>query len=755
MGLLVLGLRVPDFFDDEECWSVSDVTRPSARDWAGRFDAVMRHATAQATRSSRGTESSGVQIGIDIGGTFTDVVASKDGRMIFTAKVPSTPVNLALGVRQAVRRVLESAGGDAADIERFVHGTTVATNAVLERKGVPISILTTAGFEDVLEIGRLKRSRMYDLFIDAETPVFIAPRRRRYGIHERVDARGRVIVALDEAHVRMAVEDAMRRHHIRAVAVCYLFAFLNPIHELRTREIIRAMAPELSVSLSSDVSPVFREYERTVLTAFDAYIRPIIVSYLTGLQAELSAMGIDGTIQVMQSRGGISAIENMIARPVTSLLSGPAGGVLGGKFESKRSGFSDVITLDMGGTSCDVALVRGGHVPVTTESTIGTYPLQMPMVDVNTIGAGGSTVAWLDSLGGLRVGPQSVGSEPGPACYGNGGSQATVTDASVVLGYLNPEYFAAGALRLDVAAAEAAIAELARGLRLGLLETALGIHRVVNARMADQIGLVSLKRGHDPRRFALVLFGGAGPVHGGLLARQLGVPVALVPGQPGVLSAFGLLVARIEHDQARTFVVPAHDVDVQRMHGIFADLEEVGREKMARETVPLDAIRVMRSVDMRYVGQSYELEVPLIRDVGPDIVSALVADFHRIHEEAYGHASPDSPVELVNLRVVQLYSLPAPSIATGASRGGDNRIALKATRRAVFQEHPHGTDVDIYERSLLALGTLIEGPAIIEQPDTTTVVYPSQVCMVDKAGNMLIRPACPAPGLRSRGAAEV
>src|SRR5207253_189722 len=375
------------------------------------------------------------------------------------------------------------------------------------------------------------------------------------GIRERLDARGQVLVPLTETDVRTAVQD-LRAQEVEAIAVCYLFSFVNPTHERRTREIIAELAPEISVSLSSDVDPTFREYERLCVTAFDAYLGPVVKRYLAGLADTLRGLGVPGVPLIMRSRGGIVSAALAAQQPVTLFLSGPAGGVIGAGFAAERSGVRDFVSLDMGGTSNDVAMVREGKPLLASEGAIGPYPVRTPMVDVNTIGAGGGSIAWIDAAGGLRVGPRSAGAEPGPACYARGGDEATVTDASVVLGYLNPARFADGAMTLDVAAAERAVAAIGRRLGVDPVAAAAGIHRVINARMADQIRLVTIKRGYDPRQFSLVVLGGAGPVHGVALAEEMGMAEVIVPEAPGVLAAFGLLSAAIEHHHARTLQAP-------------------------------------------------------------------------------------------------------------------------------------------------------------------------------------------------------
>ncbi|HEV8583797.1 MAG TPA: hydantoinase/oxoprolinase family protein, partial [Methylomirabilota bacterium] len=592
-----------------------------------------------------------MQIGVDIGGTFTDIVALDRGGRLALAKVPSTPKDLLEGIAAATTKVLALAGAAPGDVERFIHGTTIATNAILEQKGAVTAILTTEGFEDVLELGRMKRSRMYDLGMDPEVPTFLAPRRRRVGIRERLDARGRVLVPLHEEDVRAAAE-RLRAQGVQAIAVCYLFSFVNPAHERRTREIVAEVAPEISVSLSSDVDPTFREYERLCVTAFDAYLGPVVKRYLAGLADTLTGLGVSGVPLIMRSRGGIVSAALAAREPVTLFLSGPAGGVIGAAFAAERSGVADFVSLDMGGTSNDVAVVRAGRPLLAAEGAIGPYPVRTPMVDVNTIGAGGGSIAWLDGAGGLRVGPQSAGAEPGPACYGRGGDRPAVTDASVLLGYLNPANFAGGALRLDVGAAQAAVAGIAGRLGLDAVATAAGIHRVVNARMADQIRLMTIQRGHDPRGFTLVLLGGAGPVHGVALAEELGLPDVLVPEAPGVLSAFGLLAAAIEHHHTRTLPGVVEQADLAAVNACLSELDAAGRARMHEERVPADAVQVAYEADMRYVGQAYELPVPITAPLARERLATVVAAFHAVHERVYGYARTGQPVEFVNFRAV-------------------------------------------------------------------------------------------------------
>jgi N-methylhydantoinase A len=677
-----------------------------------------------------------IAIAVDIGGTFTDVVAADlDTGRYHTAKVPSTPARLVEAVGLGAKQVLAEAGADPASVERFIHGTTVGTNAVLEGKGAVTAVLTTDGFEDVLEIGRMRRTAMYDLFMDPETPAQIAPKRRRRGIVERVGADGAVLVPLDEDGAREVIRELVEEQGAEAFGVCLVFSFRRPEHEQRLRELIHEVDPGLGVSLSSEVDPMYREYERTVVTTFDAYVRPAIESYVGQLGTELKSVDVDCTVQIMQSRGGITSVQTITKRPVSLLLSGPAAGVVAGKDTAQQSGLENVITIDIGGTSADISLVATGKPLISTEGRIGNFPLRLPMVDVNTIGAGGGSIAWVDSSGGVRVGPQSAGAEPGPVCYGRGGSEPTVTDASVVLGYINPDYFAGGTMALDADAAHRALEQLGERLGLSAVEAAAGVHRIVNSKMADEIRLVSVKRGYDPREFALVALGGAGPVHGGRLATELGVPTVLVPPVPGVLSALGLLVASVEHDSVDTVALDAAEAKPEALEETFAILDERVTEMMRADRVPEGAATATRFADMRYIGQGYTLEVPVPLELDDDAVAGVIDEFHAIHLRVYNHAHPGAATEFVNLRVVQEWALPRPDLRPAAAA---HVGAERGSRRAYFDELGGFVDTPVYARGSLDAGQEIEGPAIVEQSDTTLVIYPERRAILNDAGALVV-----------------
>jgi N-methylhydantoinase A len=678
-----------------------------------------------------------LQIAVDVGGTFTDVVCLVDGKRLGIAKVPTTPSDVVEGILEGARTVLGVVGGEARDVSRFVHSTTIATNAVLEHKGARTALLMTKGFEDVLEIGRQKRSELYNLQLDPQTPSFLSPRRFRAGITERIDVDGAILKPLDENEIVETLSRLIERYDIQSVAVSYLFSFVNSLHERRTREIINESFPHLSVSISSEVDPVFREFERTCVTCFDAYVRPNVADYIEKLSRALSRTGINARLQVMQSRGGITAAAIASEKPVSMLMSGPAAGVIGARHVGALSNFPNLITVDIGGTSCDVALVRDGKQLLSRDGRIGNFPLRMSMIDVQTVGAGGGSIVWRDETGGLRVGPQSAGSVPGPLCYGRGGTEPTVTDASVALGYLNPDYFAGGQIKLDGDASRRGIEKAAERFSMPPETMAAGIHRILNERMANEIRLVSVKRGYDPRQFALVALGGAGPVHGSRLASLLSIPTVIVPSTPGVLAAFGLLVSNIEHEQTRTIGVRSNEADHQAISVLFDELDAACAAKIGHEDA--NAATINRFVDVRYAGQSFELEVPIPVRLGPDVFTNAAERFHEMHRAMFGYERRDMPTEIINIRAVHVADLGnEPVFSTRQNGAATHTAALKGTRQAYFEDADAYRETPIYDRNLLTAGMPIEGPAIVEQHDTTTVVYPGDVAIVDNAGNLLI-----------------
>ena len=675
-----------------------------------------------------------MDIGVDTGGTFTDVICRRDGYPDMVLKVPSTPSEPSKAVMSGVRQILKAAGGEMSAVRRFVHGTTVATNAVLERKGAESGLITTSGFADVLEIGRQMRTDIYELQLDPETPVFLAPGARRAEVIERISSEGEILKPLDETSLRNAIE-TLRTEGVTSIAVCFLFSFLNPTHERRVRDIIEAEYPDISVSLSSDVDPAFREYERTVVTAFDAYTKPVLRDYLSELNLALSKSGVVAPLQVMQSRGGISAASTATKRPVRLFLSGPAAGVIGGSGVGHAAGENNLITVDIGGTSCDIALVAEGRPLVRPEGRIDGYLVRVPMVDVNVMGSGGGSIAWLDAAGGLRVGPQSAGADPGPACYGRDGKLATVTDASIALGFLNPDYFAGGTVPLDRGLAEQAIREtIAVPLSMTVEQAALGIHQVVNAQMAEGMRQVSIRQGHDPRDFSLVPLGGAGPVHGIPLAEELSIDTVIIPRHPGVLSAEGLLVAPIEHEVSIGFPHDLDSVGINELKMIFDELDAQCAALMDAEANEVENVEIIHAVDICYVGQSHYLDITVdLSDAKPR--ESIYRDFVHAHEQVFGY-STESPARIVNLRSIHRSQRHEVSVPIAAEQSSQNPLKR---RRVVVFEVGKDTEVDIFDRSCLSVGTAIDGPAIIEQSDTTTVLHVGWTATVIESGELILK----------------
>jgi len=677
-----------------------------------------------------------VDIAIDIGGTFTDVVCRRAGEPMRITKLMTTRSDPSAAVLSAIDHMVTQWNVRPVEVAHILHGTTIATNAVLERKGARIGLLTTAGFKDVLEIGRQMRHQIYSVILEPEAPVFLAPGKFRKEVRERVGADGAVRVPLDEASVIAAV-DELTVAGVQAIAVCYLFSFRNPAHEQRTRALISERCPGLPVSLSSDVDPAFREFERTAVTAFDAYIKPVIHRYLEQLETGLRRAGISAPLQIMQSRGGLSSTEVARQRPVRLFMSGPAAGVIGGTITGRMAGADDLITIDIGGTSSDIALVSKGDPLIRPEGLIDGYAVRVPMVDVNAIGAGGGSIAWLDAAGGLRVGPQSAGSDPGPAAYGRGGDDATVTDASLVLGYFDPGYFAGGTVTLDITRAGDVVArKVAEPLGMTVEHAALGIHRVINAQMVEGIRLVSIRQGFDPRKFTLVALGGAGPLHATALARELGIISIVIPRFPGVLSAAGLLAARVEHEVSTAFRGRIGEVPLEAVRGALRGLDARCAALMAHEGVAAGGTAVRYFADVWYVGQSYSLEVPLLPD-DPDPLARLYRDFVAVHDRVYGYAT-DPPAEIVNLRATHSAG-GADSLGEGSYMPAPGETE-KRPRKILVAGSARPVQACVYDRACLPVGMTLRGPAIIEQSDTTTLLEPGWRGEVAVDGNLILRP---------------
>ncbi|MFQ6672542.1 MAG: hydantoinase/oxoprolinase family protein [Candidatus Tectimicrobiota bacterium] len=681
----------------------------------------------------------GFRLGIDIGGTFTDfVLLDEDSGRVSNAKLPSTPKEPAQAFVQGIRAVLARNGIGREGLTAIAHGTTVATNALLEKKGGRTGLLTTGGFRDILEIRRHVRGQgqIYDLFFEPPTP--LVPRHWRKEVRERLDARGQVLVPLDEADA-LAKARELVAEGVQAIAVVLLHAHLNGQHESRIKALIQQEFPDCPVSISCEVSPEMREYERTSTTVVDASLQPVVAQYIGSLETRLQNEGVSAPLRIMQGNGGVMPAGRAATRPVGLVASGPVAGVIGGMAVGQAAGFERVITMDMGGTSCDLCLVEEAP-RLTTQKEVDGNPIRVPMFDLHVIGAGGGSLAWVDEGGALRVGPHSAGAEPGPVCYLRGGTEPTVTDANLVLGRLNPEYFLGGAMKLDKDAARAALQErIARRFALSVEEAAAGILRVVNAMMAENIKVVSVKQGYDPRDFALVAFGGAGPTHAGALLVELQVPAILIPAVPGTLSALGLLATDLRHDYVGTYLMRAEAARAEEVSTTLDGLEAKGRAELAEEGMSPDQVVITRAADMRYLGQAYEVTVP-IED--PADLSRLVGRFHHEHDRLYAHSLEGAAVEFVALRLTALGRLARPSTREGPA--GESRpptSAEKGRRPVYFDEASGWVDCPIYERGELLAGNRLTGPAIIEQLDTTTILFPGQTVAVHRTGTLIFRSA--------------
>ena len=665
------------------------------------------------------------EIGVDVGGTFTDfVVATEAG--LAAHKVPTTTPQ-----HEAVGRGLDQL--DVPASAPVVHGTTAATNALLERQGARTALVTTEGFADVLAIGRQDRPDLYDL--QPTRPAPLVPAARRHEVPERLSAEGTVLTPLDEAAVRRVAE-TLARQDVESVALALLFSYRNPEHEIRAAEILRARLPDgVPVTRSSALLPEHREYERTATTVVNAYVRPAVERYLTRLDAEVGSR----PVRVMQSSGGTIGLETAGAQAARLALSGPAGGVVGALGVARRALGTDtppIMTLDMGGTSADVALCDGA-VPRTSEHTVAGLPLRLPATDIHTVGAGGGSIARVDAGGSLRVGPESAGAEPGPVCYGRGGTEPTVTDAHLVLGRLAPEHVLGGDGALDMAPGAAREAVAALGTRIGRSpeEAALGILRVANATMERALRRVSVERGHDPRDYTLVPFGGAGPLHAAALARALGMTRVLVPPTPGVLSALGLLMADVAYDAARAVLTPADSLqdDLSRLRRPAEALREEIRGVLSTH----GPAEVAFELDLRYAGQSYEVTVPLETPLTAPALNGAVAAFHDRHRRRYGHADPDGPVEVVALRGRGTVAGSAPPLPREPETDAPVEDAVLGTRPVWFgADGP--TQTTAFAREALHHGHTLEGPAVLHQYDTTVAVPPDWQARVDARQNIWI-----------------
>jgi N-methylhydantoinase A len=668
--------------------------------------------------------------GVDTGGTFTDLVAlDEETGEIRMTKVLSTPSRPS----QAVFDSFQKAGLDTTEISYFVHGTTVATNALVERKGAEVALLTTDGFRDILRIQRVTRPRHFDLHW--VKPKHFVPRSRCVGVPERVLRDGSVLIPLDEDKLRAEIARLRDQNGTTAVAVSYLFSFVHPEHELRTRELLEELWPGVQVSLSHEVLPRWREYERTSTTVLDAYLKPLMHDYLQELEDECEAGGI-GQLFVLRSNGGVMTSEKAREQPVALVRSGPSGGIMASAYLGKLLGLGDLIACDMGGTSFEACLLPGSEPTFTNlEELEDGVPIALTMVDARAIGAGGGSLAWVDAAGILKVGPESAGADPGPACYGTGGTEPTVTDANAALGRLAPEFRLAGDLELDFAAAARALDPLAERLGLSRERVAQGIVDVANHNMAQALRLVSTDRGHDPRESTLVAYGGAGPLHACELAQALQIRKVLVPYHPGTFSAFGALLADTRFDYTQTAWMRLRYLDLDRVNELFETLERRAAEDFHREGFA-ESPQLLRSIDMRYVGQNWELSVSMPGGrLGPEEFERAAKLFEEEHERFYGYSIPGEELELLTFNVAAVgarHSVELPRVEPGPTPEPLDR------RGVVFRADDGPVETAVYRREDLPAGAELDGPALIGQFDATTLLPPGSSARVDEYGNLHI-----------------
>jgi N-methylhydantoinase A len=673
-------------------------------------------------------------IGIDTGGTFTDVVLADIATGEYRYhKLPTTTDDPARAILQGIAEVVELAGAKCSQVEFVVLGTTLATNAVLEGKTARTGMLTTTGFRDVLELARQRRPHYFNL--DIPKPVPPAARDARIEIDERVDFSGSVVTPLNEAQLRSAVA-ALQGQGIEALAVCFMHAYANPAHEKRATEVLQEAAPGIYVCASHEVLAEFREFERFATTVVNSSLMPIMDRYLERFENGVRELGVPSVPRVMQSNGGAVSPAAVRRMPVNTFFSGPAGGVIGTRGLGKQIDVPDLITFDMGGTSTDVCLIRGLNPAQKSQREMGGFPVRTRTIDLHTIGAGGGSIAWVDAGGLLKVGPMSAGAFPGPAAYGRGGVRPTVTDANVVLGRLNPKTLLGGRMVVYPARARAAIEkELCPSLGLDMFEAAAGILDIVNANMMGAVRVISVEQGEDPREFALVAFGGAGPLHAADIARNMGIRRVIVPTRPGLLSASGLLHADVRGDFSLTRFVRALPSNLAAINAGFAQLRAQGEVWLEGEVGTGTKAAFEWSADVRYVGQNFELILPVeSANVFPDALDRLLQSFHERHREFYGYDMPAQGVEIVNLRLVVTAARDTPPAEQPAS--GGNLVQALAETRSVWFPETGFTSTPVYKRELMPLGTGFEGPLIIEQMDTTTVVPPRSRFTIDASGTM-------------------
>jgi N-methylhydantoinase A len=684
-----------------------------------------------------------MRIGVDIGGTFTDCVVIDENSVIHRFKELSTPKDPSIGLYNVINKAAiyfkkslnELLGG----LDIFCHGTTVATNTLLTGTGAKTGLILTKGFRDSIEMRRAHKDNIWDLRLPVPEP--LVPRYLRLGVTGRIDYMGDVIQPLEADDVQEVCKK-FKKEGVEAVAVCTLFSFLNDSHEREIRSIVEKHLPDAFISISSEVLPQIREYERQSTTVANAYVGPKLTVYLSNLEKRLKSDGLSRAFYVTASNGGVMTVETAIRHASATLLSGPAAGAVGAMFFADLLGQKNLILMDMGGTSFDVTLINNGRVTLSTEGEIAGYRIAKPMIDINTIGAGGGSIAWIDSGGMLRVGPASAGSDPGPVCYDLGGDRPTVTDANLILGYLNPDYFLGGEMRVNLDKAKKIMRETVCGpMGMSEVEAAAGIFRIINQSMADATKVVSIQRGHDPREYALVSAGGACSIHACRIAEEVGARTVIVPEAASVFCALGMLESDIRLDSVKTFNGLIPGLNLSEFNEVIAQVEEKALAELLQEGVERERASLVRYLDIRYVGQHHEVtvEIPSGCSIEERHIDEIANTFHKAHERLYTYSTPENPMEVMNLRITAIGSVEKTGLKKESGSKTEYQKALKATRPVYFEEKSGFTDTPVYDRNLLPEGVRIEGPAVVEERITTVIVHPGWNLTIDSYGNIIMK----------------
>ncbi|MCY3835760.1 MAG: hydantoinase/oxoprolinase family protein [Anaerolineaceae bacterium] len=674
-----------------------------------------------------------MRVSVDVGGTFTDVIVlDESSGQIQLDKVATTPANPAQGVLDGFQKV----GAQTEAFTYFVHGTTLGINAMLTRTGAKVAFVTTKGFRDIYILGRTDREPMYDF--KYKKPTTLVPRYLCFEVEERLNYKGHVLSPFNREQAA-EVARAIQAEGVESVAVCFLHSYVNPDHELAMAEVFAEVAPELSVTLSHQLSRVYREYERSSTTVIDAYIKPITRTYLTRLNDELVAGGFGGNFLMTRSGGGAMTLETAKEEPAHLVLSGPAGGVIGGAYLGALINEPNLITVDMGGTSLDVSLIADGSPTIENEQVFQLLPISIPTIDIHTIGAGGGSIAWVDEGGHLQVGPKSAGADPGPVCYSKGGQDITFTDAALLVGYLDAENFLGGEIDISTALAEEAGQKLAERLGMSVLEMAAGVISISEAKMAGAVRVISVERGYHPKDFALCTFGGGGAFVAANISRELGIPRAIIPPGPGNFSALGMLMVDVVHDYARTHITDLAELDPVPVNAVFGELADGGRSALQSDGFDAGSQQFLPSAEMRYRGQEHTVNIPLPgMSLSTDDIPEITRRFHEAHEQQYGHSMLGDPIEIVTLRLRAVGVLPRPDLAKVAAGTGNIDAARKGSRQVYLRELGQHQEYQVYDRMKLGAGDRIEGPAIIEEPSSTTMVHRGDVLTVGEYGELSI-----------------